>query len=374
MLINFVEDQPYVDYVYRFPGVPGHRRRAGDGRLDEIQGSRAVSSWSQRPPDKHEITIIDPEQVESSENPAGVTHEPTLHSAGEEPSAGSGAGFLRPPARWHRLHRPDGKRAWTDYNVHDPGITILEALCYAITDLGYRMGWRIEDILVAQSSIPDPRQPYPDQAFFTARKILTVNPATAGRLSPPVDRPSRACAMPGSYARNAPAMRATSLCVPERRVDCFRIRRPPTPGLRESKYGRTGLYEVLLEFENDPALGDLNDRMVGIPARLHDAEGAHHGHHGTALSRTSRCSTGTSGSSSWTAMPFRGRAQDGLGATKDLRRVHRSDQPQQTVTTTSATIGALCSTPAFEIELAPSGNTIVIENAALRVFGDALPR
>jgi len=23
---------------------------------------------------------------------------------------------------------------WTDYNTHDPGITLLEALCYAITD------------------------------------------------------------------------------------------------------------------------------------------------------------------------------------------------------------------------------------------------
>ena len=27
---------------------------------------------------------------------------------------------------------------WTDYNLHDPGVTILEVLCYAITDLGYR--------------------------------------------------------------------------------------------------------------------------------------------------------------------------------------------------------------------------------------------
>ncbi|HAB16741.1 MAG TPA: hypothetical protein DCE44_09860 [Verrucomicrobiales bacterium] len=27
---------------------------------------------------------------------------------------------------------------WTDHNAHDPGITILEALCYAITDVGYR--------------------------------------------------------------------------------------------------------------------------------------------------------------------------------------------------------------------------------------------
>jgi hypothetical protein len=27
---------------------------------------------------------------------------------------------------------------WTDYNLHDPGVTILEQLCYGITDLAYR--------------------------------------------------------------------------------------------------------------------------------------------------------------------------------------------------------------------------------------------
>ena len=27
---------------------------------------------------------------------------------------------------------------WTDYNTHDPGITILEQVCYALTDLAYR--------------------------------------------------------------------------------------------------------------------------------------------------------------------------------------------------------------------------------------------
>ena len=29
-------------------------------------------------------------------------------------------------------------RSWTDYNLHDPGVTILEQLCYALTDLMYR--------------------------------------------------------------------------------------------------------------------------------------------------------------------------------------------------------------------------------------------
>lgn len=36
---------------------------------------------------------------------------------------------------------------WTDYNSHDPGITLLEILCYAITDLGYRTRMPVEDLL-----------------------------------------------------------------------------------------------------------------------------------------------------------------------------------------------------------------------------------
>lgn len=57
---------------------------------------------------------------------------------------------------------------WTDYNTHDPGITILEALCYAITELGYRVNFDIKDHLTEASG----------QTFFTARDILTTAPLT----------------------------------------------------------------------------------------------------------------------------------------------------------------------------------------------------
>ena len=62
---------------------------------------------------------------------------------------------------------------WTDYNSHDPGITILEALCYAITDLSYRLDFAMEDLLAYPPSESD-RPPL----FLTARDILTVNPLT----------------------------------------------------------------------------------------------------------------------------------------------------------------------------------------------------
>ncbi|MET0392564.1 MAG: hypothetical protein ABW019_05460 [Chitinophagaceae bacterium] len=65
-----------------------------------------------------------------------------------------------------------GTRLWTDFNLHDPGITILEVLCYAITDLGYRTNFPIEDILAAAGGSPDKKQ------FFSAGEILTCNPVT----------------------------------------------------------------------------------------------------------------------------------------------------------------------------------------------------
>src|SRR3954452_13163039 len=93
---------------------------------------------------------------------------------------------LEPVQDFYRLRREGigfiaqaGSERWTDYNVHDPGVTILEALCYAITDIGYRLDWHMADILLPQTPSTDPLQPYPHQAFFTARTILTVNPTTS---------------------------------------------------------------------------------------------------------------------------------------------------------------------------------------------------
>ena len=40
---------------------------------------------------------------------------------------------------------------WSDYNYHDPGITFLEQICFAITDLGYKTNFSIEDILLAHT-------------------------------------------------------------------------------------------------------------------------------------------------------------------------------------------------------------------------------
>lgn len=59
-------------------------------------------------------------------------------------------------------------RIWNDYNVHDPGITTLELLAYALTDLSYRASFPIEDLL---ASAADNALEMKEQ-FFTARQIL----------------------------------------------------------------------------------------------------------------------------------------------------------------------------------------------------------
>jgi hypothetical protein len=60
---------------------------------------------------------------------------------------------------------------WTDFNTHDPGITILEQLCYAITDLAYRTIHDIPDLLATSSG-----DPY--RSLYSASSILTSHPVT----------------------------------------------------------------------------------------------------------------------------------------------------------------------------------------------------
>jgi len=188
---------------------------------------------------------------------------------------------LEPAQDFYRLRRDGigfieqmGSSRWTDYNVHDPGITTLEALCYAITDLAYRTGWKIEDILSPAIVPSDPLQPYPDQAFFTARRILTVNPTTSDdfrRLL--IDLPN---------VRNAWVLCKECACETSYFAWCDKdqglllaYEKPANVTPEPVEAWARGLYEALLELESDPALGDLNDRMIEHRSVLHDTAGAH---------------------------------------------------------------------------------------------------
>lgn len=182
---------------------------------------------------------------------------------------------LKPADDFFRLRREGigfieqmGSRRWTDYNAHDPGITILEALCYALTDLAYRIGWDIRDTLTTGSAAPG--APYPDQAFFTAREILSVNPATPDdfrRLLIDLDGVRNAWVF---GKRCACDLHYYAWC--EQNQLLLSYHKPDNPRLQPQTVDPLGLYEVLLELEADPDLGDLNDRKIELTRFVHDAD------------------------------------------------------------------------------------------------------
>jgi hypothetical protein len=58
---------------------------------------------------------------------------------------------------------------WTDFNTHDPGITILEQLCYAITDLGYRIAYPMPELLAGgDAGLPGPEAIFPSDPVTPA--------------------------------------------------------------------------------------------------------------------------------------------------------------------------------------------------------------
>lgn len=63
---------------------------------------------------------------------------------------------------------------WTDYNIHDPGVTILEQLCYALTDLIHRTNFRVEDYLTDENGHID----FESQALYSPEKIFPCRPTT----------------------------------------------------------------------------------------------------------------------------------------------------------------------------------------------------
>lgn len=64
-------------------------------------------------------------------------------------------------------------KEWTNFNPSDPGVTILEQVCYALTELGYCNDFEIQDILTDEKGDLDLR----DQ-FYTPAEILTTSPVT----------------------------------------------------------------------------------------------------------------------------------------------------------------------------------------------------
>ncbi len=156
-------------------------------------------------------------------------------------------------------------KIWTDYNIHDPGVTILEILAYAITELGYRASYNIEDLL---TNDPDDKAAGDIRNFFTAREILPNCPVTINdyrKLLIDVDihdHASADCRHVG--VKNVWIDKSKSNEIPvyvhqnESKLSYY-----PDPAVTGQLPLDIGiLYDILLEFEKCDEFGDLNENTL----------------------------------------------------------------------------------------------------------------
>jgi len=134
-----------------------------------------------------------------------------------------------------------GSDLWTDYNAHDPGITLLEALCYAITELGYRSNFEIKDLVSGAS----------DQVLYTAREILTNHPLTVSdyrKLLIDIEGVNNAWVYPTGLPEVAVYFNASDKMLQLDETD--------------KPIHFNGLYDVVLDLDNVEPYGDLNSGDV----------------------------------------------------------------------------------------------------------------
>lgn len=168
-----------------------------------------------------------------------------------------------------------GHKIWTDYNVHDPGITIIDVLCYAITECGYKLGFKTEDLL---ARVPGDIR----KDFFTAKEILSNNPTTIIDLRKfVIDLPglqnawfykhyypfdSSSFPVCSNEYYTDPNTGEMLVCKPAFYFECQLPAKAydvqfSDPGGYTPKY-LNGLYNVVLQLEESEEFGDLNANVV----------------------------------------------------------------------------------------------------------------
>ena len=149
------------------------------------------------------------------------------------------------------------EKSWTDHNIHDPGITMLEALAYALTDVGNRIQQPIVDLLASggelQGQFPEPTAVLPVRAWTIddLRKQLIDLPQVRNAWIQQVEEtePPLFFFPPQPNPPLPPAPPFHQLSMPGERVLL------------------QGLFEVLLEFET-PADLQEEDIVVDINASV----------------------------------------------------------------------------------------------------------
>jgi len=128
------------------------------------------------------------------------------------------------------------RQVWTDYNIHDPGITILELLCYALTDLGNRASLPLVDLLATETTNDGNMA----EQFVTAAQILPNRPLTLldyRKLLIDIKGVANAWLRPASQRYYADTLAGELL-----------HSHPGLPGIEEVMLA--GLYRVLIDYDS----------------------------------------------------------------------------------------------------------------------------
>ena len=155
--------------------------------------------------------------------------------------------------------------SWTNHNSSDPGITLMEALAYGITDLAYRNGFSMRDLLTR----PDGRiGPAAETGLFPAHEVLTTSPVTIAdhrRLLLHIEGVRNAWLDPMTDPEQPANYRLSETPI---YADCLAdaLSHDSVNGAAEANHPVlvSGLYCVLVELEIDERLGSLNDTALQV--------------------------------------------------------------------------------------------------------------
>src|SRR5262245_61530545 len=154
-------------------------------------------------------------------------------------------------------------RIWTDHLLHDPGITTLELLCYALTDLAYRTGFSVPDLLTAPDGTTAPPQV---SGLFPAHEVLTTAPLTIAdyrRLLLRIEGIRNAWLDPMTDPDEPANYRLSEVPIyADCHADALSFSAMNAIGQSNHPVRLTGLYKVLLELDIDDVLGSLNESVL----------------------------------------------------------------------------------------------------------------
>ena len=251
-MIDFVEELPFVDYLQDVrlyhrpnPDVPAWTKI--DAEIVRAKTARSILVLCAHPCDRIGLMPEDTPFIDRDFVPAGAQNWADLRALGLE-----------------QIQAQSGK-TWTNHNGSDPGISIMEVLAYGITDLAYRNGFEVRDVLTR----PDGLLGQPSETgLFPAQEVLTTSPVTIAdhrRLLLRIENVRNAWLdpmtdpdEPDNYRLSETPIYADCL------ADSLSHNALNAAGEANHEVKVSGLYRVLVELEIDDRLGSLNETALEV--------------------------------------------------------------------------------------------------------------